>query len=68
MVVRNTTNRITWATIVEVVVVVLIMAVAITIFDAIGAIAAAAALLIGRIGANIYLAPALRARGLRPEA
>ncbi len=68
MVVRNTTNRITWATIVEVVVVVLIMAVAITIFDAIGAIAAAAALLIGRIGANLYLAPALRARGLRPEA
>jgi hypothetical protein len=60
MVVRNTTNRITWATIVEVVFAVLIMFVAITIFDAIGAIAAATALLIGRIGANTYLAPAMK--------
>jgi hypothetical protein len=62
MVVRGTTNRITGATIIEVVGTIVVMWVAISIFDVIGAIAAAAALLIGRIGANVYLAPAMRVK------
>jgi hypothetical protein len=62
LVVRNTTNGITLATIIEVVGVIVVLWVGITYFDAIGAVAAAAALLIGRIGANVYLAPALRAQ------
>jgi len=62
MVMRNTTNGITWATIIEVVGVVVVMWIAISNLDAIGAIAAAAALLIGRIGANLYLAPAMKSR------
>ena len=61
MVIRNTTNRITGATIVEVVGTVVVMWVAISVLDAVGAVAAASALLIGRIGANTYLAPAMRA-------
>jgi hypothetical protein len=61
MVVRGTTNGITWATIIEVVGTVVILWISISFFDAIGAIAAATALLIGRIGANVYLAPAMRA-------
>jgi len=60
MVMRNTTGRITWATITEVVGVVLVMWIATSRLDAIGAVAAAAALLIGRIGANLYLAPAMK--------
>jgi len=59
MVMRNTTNAITWATIIEVVGVVVVMWISISYLDAIGAVAAAAALLIGRIGANLYLAPAM---------
>ena len=62
MVIRTTTNRITWATIIEVVGVVAVMWISISFFDAIGAVAAAAALLIGRIGANLYLAPAMKVR------
>jgi len=62
MVIRTTTNRITWATIIEVVGTVVIMWVAISIFDTVGAVAAASALLIGRIGANMYLAPAMRVK------
>jgi hypothetical protein len=60
MVVRNTTNWITWATIIEVVGAVVVLWTTISIFDTIGAIAAAAALLIGRIGANMCLAPAMK--------
>jgi hypothetical protein len=60
MVVRGTTNGITWATIIEVVGTITVMWLAISVFDVVGAIAAAAALLIGRIGANLYLAPAMR--------
>ena len=60
MVMRNTTNAITWATIIEVGLVVVVMWLSISHLDAIGAVAAAAALLIGRIGANLYLAPAMR--------
>ena len=62
MVVRNTTNGITWATIIEVVGVVAVLWIAISRFDAIGAVAAAAALLLGRIGANLFLVPALEVR------
>ena len=60
MVMRNTTNGITWATIIEVVGVVVVMWLSISHLNAIGVVAAAAALLIGRIGANTYLAPAMR--------
>jgi hypothetical protein len=60
LVVRNTTKGITWATIIEVVGVVAVLWIGITTFDAIGAVAAAAALLIGRIGANVYLTPAMK--------
>jgi hypothetical protein len=59
-VVRNTTNAITWATIIEVIGVVAVLWVAIAYLDVVGASAAAAALLIGRIGANLYLAPAMK--------
>ena len=62
LVVRDTTNAITMATIIEVVGVVAVMWIAIAHFDAIGAVAAAAALLIGRIGANLYLVPTMRTR------
>jgi hypothetical protein len=60
LVARDTTDGITWATVIEVVGVVAVLWVAISVFDLVGAVAAAAALLIGRIGANLYLAPALR--------
>jgi hypothetical protein len=60
-VVRRTTDAITRATVIEVVGVVLVLWIAISHLDAVGAIAAAVALLIGRIGANTYLTPALRA-------
>ena len=60
MVVRNTTDRITVATVIEVGGAIAVMCIALFVFDTIGAIAAAAALLIGRIGANLYLAPALK--------
>ncbi len=60
MVIRNTTNRVTWATIIEVAGTVAVMWIAISVLNAVGAVAAASALLIGRIGANLYLAPAIR--------
>ncbi len=60
MVVRGTTDRITWATLIEVGGTVVVMWIALSAFNAVGAIAAAAALLIGRIGANTYLAPAMK--------
>jgi len=63
MVIRSTTNRVTWATIIEVAGTVVVMWVAISVFDTVGAVAAASALLIGRIGANTYLAPAMRVKG-----
>ena len=64
LVVRGTTNAITLATIIEVVGVIVVLWLAISQFDAIGAVAAAAALLIGRIGANVYLTPTLRTQRL----
>jgi hypothetical protein len=63
LVVRGTTNAITMATVIEVVGVVVVMWLAITQFDVVGAVAAAAGLLIGRIGANLYLVPTLRPQG-----
>jgi hypothetical protein len=63
MVVRGTTNAITWATIIEVVGTIVVMWMAISVFDVVGAIAAASALLVGRIGANVYLAPAMKTHG-----
>ncbi len=60
LVIRGITNAITVATLIEVGSVVFIMWLAISQFNAVGAVAAAAALLIGRIGANLYLVPALR--------
>jgi hypothetical protein len=60
-VVRDTTEAITHATLFEVAGVFAVLWLAITRLDAVGAVAAAAALLIGRIGANAALAPTLRA-------
>ncbi|MEJ2190409.1 MAG: hypothetical protein P8Y93_13565, partial [Acidobacteriota bacterium] len=60
MVVRNTTDKVTWATLIEVVGVVTVLWIAIVHFHAIGAVAAATALVLGRIGANLFLVPALR--------
>jgi O-antigen/teichoic acid export membrane protein len=60
LVARGTTEGITWATVIEVVGVVVVLWIAISGLDVVGAIAATAALLIGRLGANVYLAPALR--------
>jgi len=60
LMVRNTTNGITWATMIEVVGVVAVLWIGISHLHAVGAVAAAAALLIGRIGANLYLVPAMR--------
>jgi len=49
------TKPITWATFIEVGGIVLVMYFAISVFDIVGAIAAVSALVLGRIGANIYL-------------
>ncbi len=59
-VVRQTTDSITWATLIEVVVVVAVLWLAITRLDAVGAVAAATALVIGRLGANAWLVPTLK--------
>jgi len=49
------TTPITWATFIEVGGIVLVMYFAISVFEMVGAIAAVSALVLGRIGANIYL-------------
>ena len=54
------TRRITWATAFEVVGVVGGLVIGILVLDIVGAVAAAGALVVGRIGANIYLMPPLR--------
>jgi len=54
------TVPVTIATVMEVGGIVAVLSLGIFYFDAVGVVAAAAALLIGRIGANIYLAPILR--------
>jgi hypothetical protein len=54
------TRHITWATAIEVVAALVILVLGIFVFDMIGAVVAAAALLVGRLGANLYLIPPLR--------
>ena len=53
------TKPITWATIAEVVVILIVLFISIKYFDAVGAVAATLALIIGRIGAITYLTPSL---------
>jgi hypothetical protein len=50
------TGRITWATAIEVVVAVSILATGVFILDGVGVIVAAVALVVGRVGANVFLA------------
>lgn len=54
------TMPVTAATAIEVVGIILVISVGIFVFDAVGVVAAAAALLLGRIGANVFLSPILR--------
>jgi hypothetical protein len=49
------TKPITWATVVEVMGIIIVLCLAISYFELIGAVAAVSALVLGRIGANIYL-------------
>jgi len=54
------TRHITWATTIEVLGVVSVLAVGVLALDLIGVIVAAAALVTGRIGANLYLVPPIQ--------
>ncbi|MCD4750243.1 MAG: hypothetical protein K8R59_12805, partial [Thermoanaerobaculales bacterium] len=54
------TSPVTWATALEVLGVVLVLALGILVLDLNGAVTAAAALVTGRLAANIYLLPPLR--------
>ena len=54
------TMPVTAATVIEVVGIVSVLSVGVFVLDAVGIIAAAFALLLGRIGANLYLMPILR--------
>jgi len=54
------TMPVTVATVIEVVGIVTVLSIGVFVLDTVGAIAAAFALLLGRIGANIYLTPILR--------
>jgi hypothetical protein len=56
------TAPVTAATVIEVAGIVAVLAVGVFVLDAVGVIAAAAALLVGRLGANLYLAPVLTRR------
>lgn len=56
----NATSYVTWASALEVLGVVTGLAVSILLFDLEGAVAAAAALMLGRLAANAYLIPRLR--------
>jgi hypothetical protein len=51
----KTTSHVTWATAIEVTGVVTVLSMGIFVFDAVGVVAAAVALVIGRLGANLYL-------------
>lgn len=57
LVATKRTAPITWATVVEISVIIATLAIAIGIFDAVGAIAAAIAILTGRLAANAWLTP-----------
>jgi hypothetical protein len=54
------TMPVTRATVIEVVGTVFVLSIGVFVLDAVGAVAAALALLLGRMAANIYLAPVLR--------
>ena len=54
------TMPVTAATVIEVVGIIVVLSLGIFVFDAVGVVAAATALLVGRIGANLSLAPILR--------
>jgi hypothetical protein len=54
------TSQITWATSIEVVGAIVVLSVGVFVLDLVGVVVAAAALLVGRLGANLYLAPATR--------
>jgi len=51
------TNPITWATVIEVSGIIIVVFVMTHLFDSVGAVAAAAAFIFGRLGANAYLFP-----------
>ncbi len=59
---QKRTIRVTLATVIEVGSVVTVLTVAIFALDVVGVVAAAAALLVGRLGANVFLGPVLRTR------
>jgi len=54
------TVRVTGATMIEVAGIIVVLSVGIFVFDGVGVVIAAIALLVGRIGANLYLGPILR--------
>jgi hypothetical protein len=59
MVNLKATGRVTLATSIEVIGALAVLAVGVFVLDGVGAVVAAAALLIGRLGANLYLIPPL---------
>jgi len=54
------THHVTWATSIEVTVAITVLLIGINVLDGVGAVVAAIALLLGRLGANLYLIPPLR--------
>jgi len=57
---RRTTGAVTWASLAEILGVAVVMALAIAALDAVGAVAAAAGLVLGRLAANLVLVAPLR--------
>jgi hypothetical protein len=68
LVARRDTGPITWASVVEVAGIFVALALMVGVLDWVGATAAAAAYLLGRLGANLRLAGALQGDGPRPGA
>jgi hypothetical protein len=54
----RTTRPITWTSVIEVVGIALVLFFGIQVLDLVGAVAAAGALLLGRLAGNIYITPA----------
>jgi hypothetical protein len=54
------TAAVTWATVIEVVGIITLLVIGVFVLDAVGAVVAAVALVVGRLGANAYLVPPLR--------
>ncbi len=63
----KTTSPVTWATAIEVVGAVSVLTVGVMLLHGVGAVVAAVALVVGRVGANLYLIPVLRAVPGTPE-